>query len=142
MILYQLNCTAGHRFEAWFLDAATFDSQLASGDVSCPVCGDIHVAKTLTAPSLNTGAAKSGSAEVRAKEVAQQILKAVNDLRQNVEENCEYVGAGFTEEARSIHSGEAEERGIYGEATEEEACELDEDGIPFFRIPSAPRRSH
>jgi hypothetical protein len=62
------------------------------------------------------------------------------ELRRRVEENCEYVGPKFPEEARRIHYGEAEERGIYGEATREEATELKEEGVRVYRLP-LPRRN-
>ena len=73
--------------------------------------------------------------------VAEKILDAVDGLRTEVEENCDYVGDEFAEEARRIEYGEAEERGIYGEATDDEAEELDEEGIKFFRLPFPRRRN-
>jgi hypothetical protein len=60
-------------------------------------------------------------------------------LRQEVERNCDYVGEDFTEEARRIHSCESERRGIYGEATNEDAEALAEEGIQVQRIPWLPR---
>lgn len=79
--------------------------------------------------------------EVRAHEVAEKILEAVSALRNHVEENCDNVGADFAEEARRIHYGEAEQRGISGTATEEEASELNEEGVEFYRLPSSRREN-
>jgi hypothetical protein len=138
MILYRLTCSDGHQFEAWFRDGATYDAQSASGDVECPFCGSAHVTKAPMAPHLATAGKKT--AEVRAREVAEQILQAVNKLHRHVEENCDYVGDEFAEEARAIHNGDTEERDIYGEATDEEATDLDEEGIEFYRLPQRPRR--
>ena len=138
MILYRLTCGDGHQFEAWFRDGATYDSQSATGDVECPFCGSTHVTKAPMAPHLAT--AKKKKAEVRAREVAEQILQAVNKLHRHVEETCEYVGDEFAEEARAIDYGEAEERDIFGEATEAEAVGLEEEGIEFYRLPQRPRR--
>lgn len=138
MILYRLTCGDGHQFEAWFRDGATYDAQSASGVVECPFCGSNHVTKAPMAPHLAT--AKKKTAEIRAREVAEQILQAVNKLHRHVEENCDYVGDGFAEEARAIHYDEAEERDIYGEATEAEAMDLDVEGIEFYRIPFRQRR--
>ena len=138
MILFRLTCGGGHRFEAWFRDGATYDAQSASGDVECPFCGSAQVTKAPMAPNLATAGKKT--AEVRAREVAEQILKAVNKLHRHVEENCEYVGDEFADEARAIHYGDTEERDIYGEATDEEATDLDEEGIEFYRLPQRPRR--
>jgi hypothetical protein len=73
--------------------------------------------------------------------VAEKILEAVDCLREEVEENCDYVGDGFAEEARRIHYGETEEHDIYGEATDQETSELDEEGVDFFRLPFPRRRN-
>ncbi|MEQ8196210.1 MAG: DUF1178 family protein, partial [Rhodospirillales bacterium] len=116
MILYQLVCSDGHEFEAWFRDSATYDKQSVCGDVACPFCGDTGVSKALTALHVSTKSS-GNSAEKRARELAAQILQAVDKGRQHVEENFDYVGDQFADEARRIHHGETEERDIYGEAT-------------------------
>lgn len=144
MILYELKCQRGHAFEAWFLNSATYDSQQATGDVSCPHCGTTDVTKAPMAPNIArnvSGTSKESVDEHRAQEVAEKILEAVDGLRQEVEENCDYVGDEFAEEARRIHYGETEERGIYGEATDDEAEDLDEEGVEFFRVPFFRRRN-
>ncbi len=144
MILYELKCHRGHSFEAWFLNGATYDSQQASGDVSCPHCGTTGVTKAPMAPNIARGRTEPSQdigSENRAQEVAEKILEAVDGLREEIEENCDYVGDEFAEEAKRIHFGETEERGIYGEATEDEADELDEDGVEFFRFPTSRRRN-
>lgn len=142
MILYRLRCRASHDFEAWFLDSATFDRQAAAGDVSCPYCGTTKVGKAPMAPRLATATVdrdatpkRESPAETRAGEVAARILDAVEGIRERVEETCDYVGDEFAQEARRIHKGEAEERGIYGEATTAEAEELDDEGIKVYRLP-------
>lgn len=144
MILYQLKCQRGHAFEAWFLNGATYDSQQASGDVSCPHCGTTGVTKAPMAPNIPRRPSDSSEApgvERRAREVAEEILEAVDGLRQEVEKNCDYVGDEFAEEARRIHYGEVEERGIYGEASDDEAEDLDDEGVEFFRVPFFRRRN-
>ena len=140
MIRFQLKCCEGHEFEAWFHDGASFEKQRAGGSVECPFCGTTDVGKALMAPSLGRNAGKKTTDEDRAREVARKILRAVNNLRDHVEDNCEYVGDQFAEEARRIQYGETDERDIYGEATSEESTELDEEGIEFFHVPWAPRR--
>ena len=140
MIHFQLRCSQNHEFEAWFRTSASFAEQCKRGDVDCPVCGDVEITKAIMAPNISTAEKQSGeAAEVRAREVAEQILNAASRLREVVEENCEYVGDDFADEARAIHYGDAEERDIYGETTDTEAEELDEEGIEFARIPKAPR---
>lgn len=141
MILFQLGCANHHQFEAWFRDSATYDKQVVEGDINCPYCGDSNISKAPMAPYLAKEMLGREDAESRARDVAEQIVKAVNKLRWSVEESCEYVGDDFADEARSVHYGETEERAIYGEATEEEASELEEEGIEFYRIPAKPRRN-
>jgi hypothetical protein len=68
-----------------------------------------------------------------------QMLAMLQRLRAEVEKSCDYVGPDFAEEARKIHNGEAEPRGIYGEATDAEAEALAEEGIEVARLPWVPR---
>jgi len=68
-----------------------------------------------------------------------QMLAVLQRMRAEVEKNCDYVGPDFADEARRIHRGEIDERPIYGEATEEQAESLAEDGINVARIPWVPR---
>lgn len=142
MIVYQLKCSGGHGFEAWFRDGATYETQRADGDVECPECGDIDVDKAPMAPNLAKSRSRGDAHEKRAREVAREILRTVEKLNREVEEKCDNVGDKFAEEARRIHHGEAEERGIYGEATDTEAMELDDDGIEFYRLPRFERRDN
>ena len=147
MIVYQLRCSNGHEFEAWFRSSGTYDHQAKNGDIICPKCGDAHVCKALMAPNITpsrkratTSRDDSDKAERRAQEVAETILEAVNNIRTHVEKNFDNVGDQFAEEAKRIFYGEAEERGIYGSATEKETDELDEEGIEFYHLPNSGRR--
>ena len=143
MILFELKCTNDHQFEAWFKDGNSFDMQAKDGEVECPVCSDTGVVKAPMAPAVATSKRRNilyQNGEVRAKEVAKEILKAVTKIQKHVEENCDYVGEKFAEEAKAIHYGESEERGIYGEATEQEAVELVEEDIPVYKMPWHHRR--
>jgi hypothetical protein len=71
--------------------------------------------------------------------MAPEMLQALRKLRETVESNCDYVGPRFSDEARAIHYGERETRAIYGEASDEQAKELAEEGIEVARIPWLPR---
>jgi hypothetical protein len=144
MILYDLRCKTGHEFEAWFRDSSAYDKQRKAGAVLCPICGDKKVEKALMAPAVaKKGNSKSAPApqpaapspEAAKMAEAMQLLRA---MRKQVEENCDYVGPKFAEEARRIHYNEAEARGIYGEATKEESEALSEEGIEFGQIPWVP----
>lgn len=54
MILFDLRCSRGHRFEAWFRDGNGFERLAAVGEISCAVCGDTDVKKALMAPNVRT----------------------------------------------------------------------------------------
>ena len=89
MILFELKCTKGHHFEAWFKDGSAFDKQAKSGEVECPVCFDTSVVKAPMAPAVSTSSRKKNNklqGEHRAKEVAKEIIKAVNKLQKHVED--------------------------------------------------------
>ncbi|MGH6948349.1 MAG: DUF1178 family protein [Kiloniellales bacterium] len=139
MIRFNLRCRKEHVFEAWFPDGGDYERQAADGKLACPACGSSKIEKAPMAPSV----AKSGRAERAAEESrkAGEIKKALAELRKKVEENCDYVGPEFAEEALKIHFGETEKRNIYGEASDEEEKRLKDEGISFGRIPWAPRES-
>lgn len=141
MILYDLRCDKGHVFEAWFADRATFDDQAKAGIVTCPTCASVKVEKAPMAPRINKGAdkaAKPAAAMAQRTAVMGEAMSALRELREKVEQNFEHVGGRFPEEARKIHYGEAEERNIYGDATEAEAKGLAEEGVEVQRIPWLP----
>lgn len=128
MILFDLRCSAGHAFEGWFKDGATFEAQLEGGELACPVCGDQAVEKALMAPAVRSGARNDAVKTA-------QMLKVLHKLRKEVETKCEHVGPRFADEARKIHHGEAEKRGIYGDATPNEVKDLADEGIEVAQIP-------
>ncbi len=145
MILYTLHCSGcGHEFEAWFRNAESFDAQAEAGEIACTACGGAEVAKAIMAPRLSQ--AKGGkpppSEPGKAVMVARQARAAMAELRNKVEQNCDYVGENFAEEARRIHYGETEERGIYGEASNKEHDTLRDEGIDVHRIPWVDRTEH
>ncbi len=153
MIHYQLRCSADHAFDGWFRDSAAFDAQARQGLVSCPACGDTTVNRALMAPRIAKGPVvvdPSGAAapapmpektgvEKAGVAVPDHVRAMLQKLRADVERNCDYVGPGFAEEARRIHNGESDKRGIYGESTPEQAEALADEGIEVARIPWVPR---
>ena len=130
MIVYNLRCKNSHEFEGWFKDSSAFDAQSKSGKLSCPVCDTRKVEKAIMAPAVS-GARKSTVTVDEAKKMRQFMT----GLRKYVQENADYVGPKFAEEARKIHYGETEDRHIYGEATLEEARELVEEGVDVAPLP-------
>lgn len=152
MIHYQLRCSADHHFDGWFRDSAAFDAQAERGLVSCPACGDTAVNRALMAPRIKKGAvvvdasgapdavpAPAAAPEKAGVAVPDHVRAMLQKLRAEVERNCDYVGPGFADEARRIHRGESDKRGIYGESTPEQAEALAEEGIEVARIPWVPR---
>ena len=134
MISFNLQCAKDHVFEAWFKDSAAYDSQVAAKALSCPSCGDSKIEKAIMAPNIGNKSNKKST------DISPEMMQtALVKLRETVEANCDDVGAEFPEEARKIHYGEVEHRDIYGQASEEEAQELAEEGVEFGRIPWAPR---
>jgi hypothetical protein len=136
MKVLNLQCRHAHAFEGWFASEEDFQGQLARGLVECPMCGDVEIAKMPSAPRLNLGAAEPAQPkqEVMAAPNA-QLQAAWRQIVQQVMANTEDVGERFAEEARKIHYGESDERGIRGQATREETEALLEEGIGVLPLP-------
>ena len=137
MKVLNLRCAHGHRFEGWFASDDDFASQGERGLVACPLCDDKAISRLPSAPRLNVGKPRDPQADAPpAAEIAQaraqgQWLRAVRELMHNTED----VGDRFPEEARRIHYGEAQERGIRGRATREDADALRDEGIEVVAVP-------
>ena len=141
MIRYALACDQDHAFEGWFSRSSDFDDQSARGLVECPVCGSRGVRKQIMAPAV-AGAKKRGEAlpaDVAGAKRA-MMMEAMARVRAHVEETFDYVGDSFAREARAIHDGKSEDRGIYGEATPAEVKGLVEDGVPVAALPPEPAK--
>ncbi len=145
MIVFDLRCAHAHVFEAWFGSTADYESQQARGLVSCPLCGDTDIAKAVMAPAVgakgNQRADKPQPVAAHPPEAVKAMLAAIAEVQAKVEANCDYVGDRFADEARAIHHGDAAERGIYGEATIEQAAALKDEGIEVAALPFKPKRA-
>ena len=139
MIVYRLNCSSGHEFEGWFRDSKNFEAQSKKSALECPVCGDKEVTKAIMAPALRK-AGGSTPAQPSSTPVpdSQKLRQFMAGYRKFIEENAEYVGPKFPEEARKIHYGETEERHIYCESSLKVARELIEEGIEIAPVPPDP----
>ncbi len=140
MICYRLRCADGHGFEGWFRDSGAFGQQAAAGLISCPQCGATQVEQALMAPAIRSSrkqeaAPPAASAVQVAGEIPDALRALLQRTRAEIERQCDDVGQRFAEEARRIHHGEAEARGIYGHATEAERETLRDEGIEFSSIP-------
>jgi hypothetical protein len=134
MILFKLKCGAEHEFDGWFRDGATYERQSKRGLIACPTCGDTAVEKAPMAPRL----ARSAPEQAPTPPSPEQLRRMLQRVRQHVEATCDYVGERFAEEARRIHSGDADARGIYGEASDAESRALADEGIEVARLPWVP----
>lgn len=141
MIKYSLICDQDHEFEAWFGSSDDYDKQRKRGFVECPHCGSVKVSKALMAPGI-AGTKKSDNASQALTNIAPQmpeeVVEKIREIKQHIEKTSENVGDKFPEEARKIHYGESEARGIYGKASIKEASELAEEGVGVVPIPELP----
>ncbi len=142
MIKYSLECDKDHLFEAWFGSSEDFDKQRKRGLIQCPSCGSNKVSKSLMAPRV-TGTKKDKResvpmAQMPAPQLPAEMVEQLRKIKKHVEENAENVGDKFPEEARKIHYGESEARGIYGEANREEVESLLDEGVAIAPLPPVP----
>ncbi len=136
MIRYALTCEHEHAFEGWFSASGDFDHQQARGLVDCPVCGSRQVRKAIMAPAVR--GTKAQAKPDATPQMRQMMMQAMGEMRRHVEETFDYVGDAFADEARAIHEGRSEERGIYGEASPGEVRALVEDGVRIAPLPPKP----
>ncbi len=158
MIRYMLRCDAGHAFESWFRDMASFDGQVKRGLVACPICNSVHVEKAIMAPRikrtdrgrgqrLDQRAAEASAVPVAAtaaepvaliSDQERELRAAIKAIRAKVAESADNVGKGFADEALKIHLGEVPHRSIYGEASADDVQMLREEGVEFHALPVLP----
>ena len=145
MIVFDLLCGGGHRFEGWFGSAGDFDSQRERKLLSCPSCGSPQVSRVPSATRANLGAPEPKvpaqpvkTPEMEGKDpfaIAQMLYsKMLDELLTKSED----VGKEFPSEARKIFYKETAARAIRGQATNEEHQDLVDEGIPVARFPVPP----
>lgn len=148
MIVFDLKCANNHVFETWFASSEEYTTQVRQQEIECPHCGSFTIEKALSAPNIGRKS-NSSSGEIAFSRSSQpepmslthlpeslqaEFSGALKKVREHIEKTCEYVGEHFPEEARKIHYGETPERGIYGEATAQEAETLREEGIEVLPL--------
>ena len=145
MIKFALACDEGHGFESWFPDGAAYEEQARRGLIACPECGSTRVAKAIMAPAVLAASrperdrnAAAPVAVALVDERQRALREAVRGLRREIEAHTDDVGAKFPEIARAIHTGEAPERAIRGQASRAEVEALIEDGVGVLPMPFAP----
>lgn len=154
MIVYNLSCSEGHRFEGWFGSSADYDSQCERGLLTCPECGSGEVGKAPMAPAVSAkGNRTEAPREVERKgnetrpmirgELPAEVKQALETLAKaqaKALEKSTWVGDSFADKARSMHYGETDEAPIHGKATKDEAEEMVAEGITVAPLlfPVAP----
>lgn len=138
MIRYSLRCENAHEFEGWFSESADFERQVESGFLTCPVCSSPSISKLLMAPSVSTARKKSEMQTLAMDTMRREAFLKLKEAVSTIKANSEDVGTRFPEEARKIHYGEADARGIIGQTTPDEAQALLEEGIEIAALPVLP----
>lgn len=132
MIVFDLRCSHGHVFEAWFASSSAYEDQRARSLVMCPVCDDSSIDKAVMAPNI---AAKGNRMSAAAKGAQQTALSRMAEAQAKLLENSEWVGRSFPDRARSMHLGEEPAALIHGETSPAEAAELADEGVPLMPLP-------
>ena len=140
-------CDFDHTFDAWFASSRVYEEQSIVGVVQCPVCGSTNVIKALMAPSVPSKRKVQDEAPKKmltggAEGSGAKMVAMMREVRQHVEDNSEYVGPRFAEEARKIHEDETSDRSVYGEASMDEVRELRDDGIETYALPVLPEEQN
>jgi len=154
MIVFDLSCAHGHRFEGWFSSSEQFAAQRADGLLSCPECGTPDVAKAPMAPAVpRKGNSVTVQPAAKTEEptldgenqqpvsnapTPPEVTKALEklaDAQAKALKDSKWVGKGFVEQSRAMHYGEAEHASIHGEASGKEAQELVEEGVQVAPLP-------
>ena len=137
MIIFNLNCIdCSFSFEGWFENTKDYNKQIKQGLVSCPTCNSIKIKKGLMAPNV---AQKSNR---KSSKINKSIASNVKRLKKIIEKEFDYVGDKFTEEAKKIKYGEADERAIYGEASIEQTKELIDEDIDVLPLPFSTKKTN
>ena len=144
MKVLNLRCSHDHPFEGWFSNEDDYRSQQERGLLMCPICDDVHIEKALAAPRLNLRNSKasrmadappaSDSAVVAGGVDQRELLRTWLEVSRKLAASTEDVGERFADEARKIHYGETEERGIRGKASAEQFRALVEEGVEVLPL--------
>lgn len=144
MIVFDLCCDDGHRFEGWFGSSEDFAAQQSGGLVNCPQCGSAAIDKAPMAPAVP----RKGNQQVAVRPEGKQVMargpmppEVTEAFRQLAQAQAralagsQWVGDHFAEQSRAMHYGERDPETIHGQATAEEAQELFDEGIPVAPLP-------
>lgn len=144
MIAFDLICTNGHKFECWFKSGKAFEEQKAFHLIHCPICNNTHVEKAISSFAIKkyTDQREEKVDKKEEKINPQQAYQALQVITDYVNKNFEDVGLDFTKEALKIHFGESKKKNIKGTALPNEEKILEEEGVPFLKIPVLKRQDN
>ncbi|MEL6878015.1 MAG: DUF1178 family protein [Pseudomonadota bacterium] len=153
MIVYDLHCEHGHRFEGWFSSSSDYADQHEAGFVSCPECGSAEVSKAPMAPAVPAKSNTVTSAETETSQTVpmapdggqlsntpmtaemKQAITNLAEAQSKALKDSTWVGSKFAEQSREMHYGERDEAPIHGQASLEEAKSLVDEGVPIAPLP-------
>lgn len=133
MIVFDLRCGKGHVFEAWFGSGTAYDEQAAAGQVTCPLCGDMQVAKAMMAPGIPTKGNRRPDAPAPA--AVKQAMRLLAAEQKKALASSQWVGSDFATRARAMHVGDEDTKPIHGQASIAEAQALVDEGVSVAPLP-------
>lgn len=157
MIVFDLSCEHGHRFEGWFGSSSDFAAQQESGLLTCPQCGSPDVSKAPMAPAVpvkgNAGGVRTageadavnesaavpeGARQVSNAPMPPEVAEALGrlaDAQAKALKDSKWVGKDFANQSRAMHYGERDHEAIYGEASLKDARDLIDEGVAVAPLP-------
>ncbi len=144
MIVYDLSCDNGHRFEGWFGTSDDYAEQRELDLVACPQCGSGAIDKAPMAPAVPrkgnrlpvaTGESKQAMTRGPMPPEVAAALQNLAEAQAKALKDSKWVGDRFAEQSRAMHYGERPPETIHGQATPDEALALFEEGVPVAPLP-------
>lgn len=156
MVIYELTCLFGHHFEGWFPNLEAFEKQRKIGLLTCGACGCREVSKLPSGGHIGKSSIKPVTTQLipsgidqpqpipekpqthAAKTVNVDPVTLIKAISNYVEKNFTNVGGNFTDQAIQMHKGEVPPNPIYGNASEEQREQLEDEGVGYTLIPKLP----
>jgi hypothetical protein len=131
VIIYDLKCRDGHKFEGWFKDRRAFEEQKSQNLIACPVCGNTEATLIPSSVAIMGRDNRSSAVKTETEVLPQKVLR---EFHEYIQKNFDNVGDKFAEVALRIHHGEEDGRNIRGTTTGNEEEALREEGVQFIKL--------
>ena len=161
MVIYDLECSLGHRFEGWFPSIDAFGTQLEKCFVTCNQCGSKQIKKIPSGGHIMAGshsqpqlATSTNSilpnANLPATQTPQTLagptpalsnvdpVVLLKTLHQFIKTTCKDVGPEFADKAIQMQHGEIPKEPIHGTATDVDYEKMADEGVEYSLIPKLP----